>query len=130
VRVRSQAGLGRLSLSNQLLVALARPDATFVAGFKSWLQIGYAVKKGECGIAIIAPLPIKDRDRVSGEETGETLVLFKTVFVFDRAQVAPIEGAEQMARPRGESDRADGSILAPRPGLCAARDRAPQIEVA
>jgi hypothetical protein len=40
VRVRSQAGLARLSLSNQLLVALARPDATFVAGFRSWLRLG------------------------------------------------------------------------------------------
>lgn len=95
VRVRSQAGLTRLSLSNQLLVALARPDATFVAGFKSWLRLGYAVKKGERGIAIIAPLPVKERDHVSGEETGETLVLFMTVFVFDRAQVAPIDGVEQ-----------------------------------
>ncbi len=36
------------------------------------------------------PLPIKDRDRVSGEETGETRLLFKTVFVFDRSQVAPL----------------------------------------
>jgi hypothetical protein len=47
VRVRSQAGLARLSLSNQLLVALARPDATFVAGFKVWLSRGYCVKKNE-----------------------------------------------------------------------------------
>lgn len=93
VRVRAQAGLARLSLSNQLLVALARPDATFVAGFKRWLQLGYAVNRGERGIAIIAPLPIKERDRVSGEKTGETITLFKTVFVFDRAQVAPIDGA-------------------------------------
>ena len=95
VRVRSQAGLARLSLSNQLLVALARPDATFVAGFKSWLRLGYAVKKGERGIAIVAPLPVKERDRLRGEETGETRLLFKAVFVFDRAQVAPIEGVEQ-----------------------------------
>lgn len=95
VRVRSQAGLARLSLSTQLLVALARPDATFVAGFKSWLRLGFTVRKGERGIAIIAPLPVKQRDRVRGEETGETLVLFKTVFVFDRAQAAPIEGVEQ-----------------------------------
>ncbi len=29
--------LTRLSLSHQLLVALARPDATFIAGFKAWL---------------------------------------------------------------------------------------------
>ncbi len=90
VRVRSRHGLARLSLSNQLLVALARPDATFVAGFKAWLALGYCVKKGERAIAIIAPLPIKDRDRVSGEETGETRLLFKTVFVFDREQVAPL----------------------------------------
>lgn len=53
------------------------------------------VKKGERGIAIIAPLPIKERERVSGEETGETLMLFKTVFVFDRAQVAPIDRVQQ-----------------------------------
>jgi len=95
VRVRSQGGLARLSLSNQLLIALARPDATFVAGFKGWLRLGFAVKKGERAISIIAPLPIKERDRVSGEETGETITLFKTVFVFDRGQVAPIEGVEQ-----------------------------------
>jgi hypothetical protein len=74
VRVRSQAGLARLSLSNQLLVALARPDATFVAGFKAWLRLGFAVNKGERAIAIVAPLPVKERDRVSGEETGETRV--------------------------------------------------------
>jgi hypothetical protein len=94
VRVRSQAGLARLSLSNQLLVALARPDATFVAGFRGWLRFGYCVKKGERAIAIIAPRPVKERDRATGDETGETVMLFTTVFVFDRAQVAPIEGAE------------------------------------
>ncbi len=90
MQIRSRHGLARLSLSNQLLVALARPDATFVAGFKAWLALGYCVMKGERAIAIIAPLPIKDRDRVSGEETGETRLLFKTVFVFDRSQVAPL----------------------------------------
>jgi hypothetical protein len=95
VRVRAQAGLRRLSLSNQLLVAMACPEATFVAGFKAWLRLGYAVRKGERAIAIIAPLPLKERDRVSGEESGETRLLFKTVFVFDRSQVDPIEGVEQ-----------------------------------
>jgi hypothetical protein len=97
VRVRSQAGLARLSISNQLLVALARPDATFVAGFNTWLRLGYAVRKGERAVAIIAPLPVKERDRSTGEETGDTMLLFKTVFVFDRAQVDPIAGREQSA---------------------------------
>jgi hypothetical protein len=95
VRVRSQAGLARLSISNQLLVALARPDATFVAGFSTWLRLGYAVRKGERAVAIIAPLPLKERDRMTDEETGGTMMLFKTVFVFDRAQVDPIEGRDQ-----------------------------------
>jgi hypothetical protein len=95
VRVRSQAGLARLSISNQLLVALARPDATFVAGFNTWLRLGFAVRKGERAVAIIAPLPIKERNRTTGEDTGDTLLLFKTVFVFDRAQVDPIDEREQ-----------------------------------
>jgi hypothetical protein len=94
VRVRSQTGLARLSLSNQLLVALARPDASFVAGFKAWRRLGYCVKKGERAIAIIAPVPIKPREKLSNEETDKTRLLFKTVFVFDRSQVAPLPGGE------------------------------------
>jgi hypothetical protein len=94
VRVRSQAGLARLSVSNQLLVAIARPDATFVAGFNAWLRLGYVVRKGERAVAIIAPVPIKDRKSTS-EETDKARLLFKTVFVFDRAQVDAIEGREQ-----------------------------------
>jgi N-terminal domain of anti-restriction factor ArdC len=90
MRVRSQAGLARLSLSNQLLVALVRPDATFVAGFKAWLSLGYFVRKNERAIRIIAPMPVKQRDR----DTGETRILFKTVFVFDRAQVTPLPNGE------------------------------------
>jgi hypothetical protein len=94
VRLRSRAGLARLSLSNQLLVALARPDATFVAGFKAWLDLGYCVRMGETAIRIIAPMPIKERDRSTGEETGGTITLFKTVFVFDAQQVEPLPSGE------------------------------------
>jgi hypothetical protein len=28
-------------------------------------------------------MPVKERDRGTGEETGETITLFKVVFVFD-----------------------------------------------
>jgi len=90
VRVRSRNGLARYSLSNQLLIALVRPDATFVAGFKTWLELGYCVNKGEKAIRILAPMPVKQRDRDSGEETGKTITLFKAVSVFDREQVAPL----------------------------------------
>ena len=33
------------------------PEATRVAGFRKWLELGYCVRKGERGIRIMAPLP-------------------------------------------------------------------------
>ena len=99
VRVRSRNGLARYSVNNQLLIALARPDATFVAGFRAWLELGYQVRKGEKAIWILAPLTIKKRDRVSGEETGETRTLFRAVPVFDRAQVTAGEHATPLEPP-------------------------------
>jgi hypothetical protein len=57
-----KGGLARLSLNNQLLVALSCPDATFVAGFKALLSMGYCVRRGEKAIRIIAPMPITPRD--------------------------------------------------------------------
>jgi hypothetical protein len=95
VHVRAQGGLARLSLNNQLLVALSCPEATFVAGFKAWLALGYCVRKGEKAIRIIAPMPIKQRETETADTNEETRVLFKGVSVFDRSQVAPIDGTSQ-----------------------------------
>src|SRR3954447_5540612 len=96
VRVRARNGLSRYSLSNQLLIALACPQATFVAGFRAWLQLGYCVRKGERAIRIMAPIPVKDREPdgpelqvVEGESRAR--VLFRAVSVFDVSQVAPLE---------------------------------------
>jgi hypothetical protein len=97
VRVRTRNGLARYSISNQLLIALACPDATFVAGFKAWLELGYCVKKGEKAIRIFAPMPVRERDPATGEKTDEARVLFKAVSVFDRQQVAPIDGVEPVS---------------------------------
>ena len=95
VRVRAQGGLARLSLNNQLLVALSCPEATFVAGFRAWLKLGYCVRKGEKAIRIVAPIPIKQRETETADADDETRVLFKGVSVFDRSQVAPIDGMTQ-----------------------------------
>ena len=99
MRVRSRNGLARYSVNNQLLLAFARPNATFVAGFRAWLELGYQVGKGEKAIWILAPLKIKERDRASGEETGETRTLFRAVPVFDRAQVTAGEHATPLEPP-------------------------------
>jgi hypothetical protein len=94
VRVRVRGGLARLSLNNELLVALACPDATFAAGFKAWLRLGYCVRKGEKGDRIIAPTPIKASDDRDDEHDAQTRALFTGVAVCDRPQVAPLEGVE------------------------------------
>jgi hypothetical protein len=107
VRVRARGGLARLSLNNQLLIALARRDATFVAGFRAWLDLGYQVDKGQKAIWILAPLKLKECARLSGEDTGETRILFRAVPVFDRAQVTAGEHATPLEPPieplRGDS---------------------------
>ena len=43
------------SPSNVLLIAVQRPDATQVAGIRTWNSLGRHVVKGEHGIAILAP---------------------------------------------------------------------------
>ena len=97
VRARSSNGLARYSLTNQLLVALQSDGrATFVAGFKQWLALGYCVKCGSRAIRIMAPIPVKARDRDTGEGEGEreTITLFKSVPVFFQEQVEPLPGVE------------------------------------
>ena len=37
----------RYSFNNQLLIFLQRPDATYVAGFRRWLELKRFVRKGE-----------------------------------------------------------------------------------
>ena len=43
------------SPSNILLICAQRPDATRVAGIRTWNSLGRRVNKGEHGIAILAP---------------------------------------------------------------------------
>jgi hypothetical protein len=95
VRVRASNGLARYSFGNQLLIALqSEGRATLVAGFKRWLELGYCVRKGQKALRILAPVTVKERDRLTGEETGDTKTFFRTVFVFDRTQVEPLPSGE------------------------------------
>ena len=85
----------RYSLRNQLLIALQKPDATHVAGFRAWLGLGYAVKRGEHGLRIWTPIPPSKAKlqawRAAGADpTERPRTLFKLGFVFDRSQVEPL----------------------------------------
>ncbi|MDD4985792.1 MAG: ArdC-like ssDNA-binding domain-containing protein [Dehalococcoidales bacterium] len=44
------------SIGNQILIMIQKPEATRVAGFNTWKDLGHWVKKGEKGIAILAPV--------------------------------------------------------------------------
>ena len=51
------------SFNNTMLIAMQKPDATLVAGFKAWQKnFDRHVKKGEKGISILAPAPYKIKE--------------------------------------------------------------------
>ncbi|MDP2729708.1 MAG: ArdC family protein [Dehalococcoidales bacterium] len=76
------------SLGNQILIAMQKPEATRVAGFQTWKNLGRFVKKGESGIAILAPImPRKQKNEdEEDEESPLSPVYFKVVHVFDVSQ--------------------------------------------
>lgn len=53
------------SFNNTLLIAMQKPEATLVAGYQAWQKKFHRhVKKGEKGIQIIAPAPIREKEEV------------------------------------------------------------------
>jgi len=63
----------RYSINNSLLIALQKPDATLVAGYKAWQEHKRQVKKGEKSIRILAPqtYTVKvERDVTKKDENG------------------------------------------------------------
>ncbi len=94
--LRTRATLHAYSANNTLLIASqawARGiTPTHVAGFRAWLKLGRAVRKGERGLSIWAPMRIKARDE-AGEETAKR-TLFRVAKVFDVCQTDPLPGVE------------------------------------
>jgi len=98
------------SFNNTLLIAMQKPDATYLAGYNSWKNLfGRQVVKGAKGIKVIAPSPYKVKKEIDKidpktqkpvtdkngkpvkEETEVTVPAFKVVSVFDVSQT---EGKE------------------------------------
>lgn len=79
------------SLGNIMLIALQRPAATRVSGYRTWQELGRNVKQGEHGIMILAPCfppkPKKKEKEEEEEEEGiqpeESPIYFRVVHVFD-----------------------------------------------
>ena len=101
--LRTMSKFHNYSFNNTMLIAMQRPDATLVTGYRNWQSMGRQVKKGEKGITIIAPAPVKrkreqevrdeNQNPVLGtdgkpkmEEVEITLPCFKAITVFDIGQ--------------------------------------------
>jgi hypothetical protein len=76
----------RYSVGNTLLIWFQRPTATHVAGFYTWQQLGRRVRKGERGIAILAPIVRRLKEKDEDDELERTVVAFRSAYVFDVAQ--------------------------------------------
>lgn len=80
------------SVNNCILIAMQKPEATQVAGFKSWQKnFKRSVKKGEKAIKILAPIPHKFTKEIENED-GEKVqkeiqyMTFRAISVFDISQ--------------------------------------------
>lgn len=96
----------RYSFRNVMLITSQRSDATQVAGFNSWKALGRFVKKGEKGIAIIAPCLVRrgeDAEAPAGQDDDgpETSMRFKAVHVFDISQTDG-EALPELSAVRGD----------------------------
>jgi antirestriction protein ArdC len=97
------------SYNNSMLILLQKPEASYVAGYKTWETMDRHVRKGEKGITIFAPCPYKAKKAVEviDTETGQvkrdtqgnpmkeekeiTYASFKAISIFDISQT---EGKE------------------------------------
>ena len=92
--LNAMARFTKYSFGNVLLIARQKPDATQVAGIRTWNSLGRFVKRGEKGIAILAP--VVGRKGRQETEAGEadinqlTLLGFRRIHVWDKEQT---EGA-------------------------------------
>ena len=101
----------RYSWNNVLLIHCQFPQATHVGGYHFWLKLGRQVRKGEKGIAILAPMIGRKRPSDTAEaahDEGTRLIGFKACHVWDLSQTdgadlpefATVKGDPQGYLPR------------------------------
>lgn len=101
------------SWNNVFLIAAQRPNATHVAGFHTWHDLGRSVNKGEKGIMIFAPMIVKRESAPSQSQESQSkepfrLAGFRTAYVFDILQTEgkPLpEFAKTTGDPKDYTDK-------------------------
>jgi N-terminal domain of anti-restriction factor ArdC len=102
--LKTMARFHRYSLNNICLIVAQRPAATRVAGYHTWRSLGRFVRKGEKGIAILAPILRRRRDETD-EEESRVIAGFRTAYVFDVEQTdgAPLPQPSEAQGNPGET---------------------------
>lgn len=86
----------KYSYGNVMLIFMQCPHASMVAGFQTWKkEFQRNVKKGERGIRVLAPCPVRRKLENPSDETEDYIPYFKQVTVFDISQT---EGKELPAQ--------------------------------
>lgn len=93
-----QSKFPKYSVSNALLIAKQRPDATRLGDYKYWKEAGSYINKGEAGIVILEP------GKEYTRKDGSVGVNYNSKKLFDISQT----NAEQKTKP--EANR-DGRLL-------------------
>ncbi|MFH1110742.1 MAG: ArdC family protein [Planctomycetota bacterium] len=110
----AMAKFSAYSIGNILLILAQRPQATRIAGYRTWQELGRNVKKGEKGILITAPVVLRKkrgdrRSRAPPADKEEDMILhFKAVHVFDISQTdgKPLpEPARVGGNPNGQTEK-------------------------
>jgi hypothetical protein len=83
--LKTMARFHKYSWHNVCLIASQRPTATRVAGFHTWRTMGRFVRRGEKGIAILAPI-VGRREMAASSDDARVVVGFRAAYVFDVEQ--------------------------------------------
>ncbi len=118
--LKTMSRFHQYSYNNAMLIHLQAPDASYVAGYRTWQTMDRQVKKGEKGITILAPCPYtKQREvevvdpathELKRDEDGNPVremkefkyTGFKTTTVFDIGQTEGKELPEIAPELKGE----------------------------
>ncbi|MGI9071701.1 MAG: ArdC family protein [Bryobacteraceae bacterium] len=125
----------RYSWGNVLLIHSQRPNATRVAGFHAWHEVGRWVQKNEKGIMIFAPVLVKRHEQQPREQPSDgqqtpnevapaRLSGFRTAYVYDISQTQgrPLpEFAQTTGDPKDHGEKLKG--FASKRGISVEYDR-------
>src|SRR6266516_637205 len=81
----AQSRFHQYSWGNVLLILLQRPDATRIAGYRTWQSMGRYVRRREKGIRIIVPYTHRHEPEFEDEE-APVFTCFRSGVVFDISQ--------------------------------------------